>query len=71
MPPILRLIGLLYAIGTGAGLWFLWPEVRAELRGTWFNDLWLPLVIIYALAGIWIAERIWAMIETRFQNNGA
>lgn len=71
MNPLLRLVGLLYAIGIGAGLWYLWPEVRGLLKGTWLNDLWIPAVIIHALLGIWIAERIWAMIPPLFENRGS
>jgi hypothetical protein len=66
MKPWLRLIGLLYAIGVGAGLYYLWPEVRGLLGGTWLRDLWLPALLVYALGGMWIAERIWAMIPPRF-----
>lgn len=58
----LRLIGLVYAIGVGVGLYYLWPEFRALLRGTWLSDLWILVLLVYALGGMWIAERIWAMI---------
>jgi hypothetical protein len=58
----LRLIGLAFAIAVGAGLWYVWPEVRFLMRGTWLADLWLPALLVYALGGMWIAERIWAII---------
>lgn len=65
MGPVLRLIGLAYAVGVG--LYFLWPEVRANLRGTWLSDLWILVLLVYALGGMWIAERIWAMIPPLFE----
>ena len=63
----LRLIGLGYAIGVGIGLYYLWPEARALLGGTWLADLWLLVLLVYALGGMWIAERIWAMIPPLFE----
>ena len=71
MSPLLRLIGLLYAIGIAVGLYFLWPSVRGLLGGTWLADLWLPALLVYALGGMWIAERIWAMIPPLFENKGS
>ena len=67
MSPVLRLIGLAYAIGVGIGLYYLWPEVRGYLRGTWLSDLWILVLLVYALGGMWIAERIWAMIPPLFE----
>lgn len=67
MSPLLRLIGLLYAIGIGAGLYYLWPSARGLLGGTWLADLWLPALLLYALGGMWIAERTWAMIPPLFE----
>ncbi len=63
-----RIIGLCYAGGIGAGLWFLWPPAADLLRGTWLHDLRIPAVIIYTLFGLWIAERIWAIIQHHFNN---
>ena len=63
-----RFLGLIYAVGIGLGLWFLWPQTRGLLQGTWLSDLWLPALIIYALGGMWIAERIWAMIPPIFKS---
>lgn len=67
MSPVLRLISLAYAIGVGIGLYYLWPEVRVYLRGTWLSDLWILVLLVYALGGMWIAERIWAMIPPLFE----
>jgi len=63
----LRLIGLGYAIAVGVGLYYLWPEARTFLGGTWLADLWLLVLLVYALGGMWIAERIWAMIPPLFE----
>jgi hypothetical protein len=66
MSPLFRLLGLVFAVGVGAGLWYLWPEVRFLMRGTWLADLWILALLVYALGGMWIAERIWAMIQRLF-----
>jgi hypothetical protein len=68
MSPLLRLIGLVYAVAVGAGLYFLWPYVRGLLGGTWLDDLWIPALLLHALGGMWIAERVWAMIPPLFEN---
>jgi len=67
MGPVLRLIGLAYAVGVGVGLYVLWPEVGARLRGTWLAELRILVLLVYALGGMWIAERIWAMIPPLFE----
>jgi len=63
----LRLSGLGYAIGVGIGLYYFWPDIRALLGGTWLADLWILVLLVYALGGMWIAERIWAMIPPLFE----
>ncbi len=68
MPMWLRAIGLLYAAGIGLGLYLLWPEAQRLLATTWLADLWLPALLVYALGGMWIAERIWIMIVARLNN---
>ncbi len=66
-----RLLGLAWAAAAGAGLWLLWPEARGLLKGTWLNDLRFPAALVYACFGLWIAERIWAMIAARFAGGRA
>ncbi len=58
------LLAALWACGTGAGLLLLWPLLRAELRGTVFAELWMPLIPVYVVLGLWIAEAIWAKIPS-------
>ena len=58
------LLAALWACGVGVGLLLLWPLLRAELRGTVFNDLWMPLIPVYVVLGLWIAEVIWAKIPS-------
>jgi hypothetical protein len=32
------------------------------MRDTALADLWIPPLLVYTLGGMWITERIWAMI---------
>lgn len=57
-------LAALWACGVGVGLLLLWPLLRAELRGTMFNELWMPLIPVYVVLGLWIAEVIWAKIPS-------
>lgn len=54
--------GVTFTIGVGHGLWRLWPKVRLLMHDTVLADLWIPPLLVYTLGGMWITERIWAMI---------
>ncbi|MEM8914796.1 MAG: hypothetical protein AAGC83_03105 [Pseudomonadota bacterium] len=57
-----RLIGLLFAAGVGYGLYTYWPDVWRMIRNPWTRDLNYLIMLIYGIAGLWIAEKIWSFI---------
>ena len=62
-----RVVSLLFAIGVAAGLWYLWPPVTTLLKGTWLHDLRIPIIAVYVVLGLWLAERVWALIKPVFE----
>ena len=68
---LLALLAPAWALAVGTGLLWLWPLARGHLKGTWLNDLWIPAIPVYVVLGLWIAERIWAMIPARGAGSGS
>lgn len=73
------LLGLAYAAAVGWLLYDYSDEAASLLRGRWMKDLWpgaekvirvdwlydlrIVAVPLYAVLGLWIAERIWQRVE--------
>ena len=45
--------------------WWLWPELRRGLRGTFLNDLWPLVGAVAALLVLWAGEKLWDLVEAR------
>ncbi len=69
MGVVQRVVGLLYVIIAGAALYYVWPDLRNLLRGTWFNDLYLIVAVVYVFAACWILEKVWVLGLGRFVSN--
>ena len=61
-----RITGLLFAVAVGAGLYHFWPDFWALVRNRWLGDLRFPIMLIYAIGGLWIAEKLWGFVDARW-----
>ncbi|MCR9071290.1 MAG: hypothetical protein NXI18_06180 [Alphaproteobacteria bacterium] len=74
-----HLIRLAVTVLVGVALWKLWvgfnveildvdivafDGLRRQLRGTWLWDLRYPLIPVYAVLALWIAEQVAARLPT-------
>lgn len=66
MNPIKRIAGLAFGIGVGAGLYFAWPSFWALIRNPWVGDLMFPIMLVYAIGGLWLAEKIWGFVDAKW-----
>ncbi len=57
-----RIAGLLYVAVAGATLYYFWPDLRGQLAGTWFDELYLIVAVVYVFAACWVFETIWARL---------
>ena len=65
-----RLLGLLFAAGVGAALWFGWPALDGLLRRGWarsldLDEIRLLIGVVAVFAVLALAERIWVLISRR------
>ena len=63
-----RIVGTVFALAVGAGLYYGWPEFWALVRNPWIGDMRFPIMFIYTVAGLWIAEKIWAAVDARWRD---
>ncbi len=57
-----RVAGLLYVAAVGGALYYFWPDLRRQLPGTWFDELYLIVAVVYVFAACWVFETIWARL---------
>ncbi|MEO1018601.1 MAG: hypothetical protein AAFY56_13045 [Pseudomonadota bacterium] len=55
-----RLVGLIYTATAGGVLYYFWPDIQAQLGGTWFADLTWIVAVVYVFAACWALEIIWS-----------
>ena len=68
-------VRLVVTLALGVALWQLWvgfkfdpvsfSGLERQLRGTWLWDFRYPLIPVYAVAALWIAERLAALVGRR------
>lgn len=58
-----RIVGLVFAIAVGAGLYYGWPTFWSWVRHPFTGDLRYPIMLIYTVGGLWIAEMAWSFVN--------
>ena len=64
-----RLVGLVFAIAVAAGLYYGWETFWTWVRHPYTGDLRYPIMLIYTVGGLWIAEKIWSLVDRFWPKN--
>ncbi len=66
-----RLVGMVFAIAVAAGLYYGWPTFWSWVRHPFTGDLRYPIMLIYTVGGLWIAEKVWGFVDRIWRGDEA